>query len=150
MHRHYYFEKHVKIRFSLYWRPTHRYRVMTIIFFSLNLFLKFYNTSCGLQSDRLTHIPPLGKNTHAVINASHSNGSVLGKAQVTDNSSDMFVFILTGFGVSIMPLLPGMPRTLRFPAFVTVPARARLPRHIIQCWRDSMKIGCNFDMGRVK
>lgn len=74
----------------------------------------------------LTPVPP-GKKFNRIIFVGHSYGSVLGNAQATNHPSDISAFILTGFGVSIIPVALGLPQTVPFPASLYSPRFAGYP-----------------------
>ena len=57
----------------------------------------------------------------------HSYGSVLGNLQATNHPGDISAFILTGYGVSIIPVAAQLPQTGLFPAALYAPRFAGLP-----------------------
>lgn len=56
-----------------------------------------------------------------VIFVGHSYGSVLGNEMATNHPTDIAAFVLTGFGVSIIPVALDLPQTALFPAFLYAP-----------------------------
>ncbi|MCJ1459451.1 hypothetical protein MMC28_009830 [Mycoblastus sanguinarius] len=62
-----------------------------------------------------------------VIFVGHSYGSVLGNAQATNHPGDIAAFILTGFGVSGIPVAVDLPQTVLEPADLYAPRFAGLP-----------------------
>ena len=58
----------------------------------------------------------VGRKFNRVIYVGHSYGSILGNAQATNHPSDIAAFILTGYGVSIIPVAADLPQTVPFPA----------------------------------
>jgi len=57
-----------------------------------------------------------GRTFNRIIYVGHSYGSILGNAQATNHPTDISAFILTGFGVSIIPVAADLPQTAPFPA----------------------------------
>ncbi|KAI4161742.1 MAG: hypothetical protein LQ342_004574 [Letrouitia transgressa] len=57
-----------------------------------------------------------GRTFNKVIFVGHSYGSVLGNAQATIHPKDIDAFILTGYGVSIIPVAAQLPQTVLVPA----------------------------------
>ena len=70
---------------------------------------------------------PPGKKFNRIIYVGHSYGSVLGNAQATNHPGDISAFILTGYGVSIIPVALDLPQTVPFPAFLYSPRFAGFP-----------------------
>ncbi|CAD6592451.1 MAG: hypothetical protein ASARMPRED_006296 [Alectoria sarmentosa] len=68
-----------------------------------------------------------GKTFNRVIFVGHSYGSILGNAQATNHPGDISAFILTGYGVSIIPVAADLPQTVPFPADLYAPRFAGLP-----------------------
>lgn len=62
-----------------------------------------------------------GRTFNKVIFVGHSYGSVLGNDMATNHPSDIAAFILTGFGVSIIPVAVDLPQTVLFPADLYAP-----------------------------
>ena len=58
-----------------------------------------------------------------VIFVGHSYGSILGNAQATNHPDDIAAFVLTGYGVSIIPVAADLPQTLPLPAQIYDPGR---------------------------
>ncbi|MCJ1224190.1 hypothetical protein MMC12_000834 [Toensbergia leucococca] len=62
-----------------------------------------------------------------VIFVGHSYGSVLGNAQATNHPGDIAAFILTGFGVSAIPVAAGLPQVVPISAELYAPRFAGFP-----------------------
>lgn len=62
-----------------------------------------------------------GKTFNRIIFVGHSYGSILGNAQATNHPGDISAFILTGYGVSIIPVAADLPQTVPFPAALYAP-----------------------------
>ncbi|KAL9129979.1 MAG: hypothetical protein Q9175_007143 [Cornicularia normoerica] len=56
-----------------------------------------------------------------IIYVGHSYGSIIGNAQATNHPGDICALILTGSGVSIIPVAAHLPQTISFPAFHYAP-----------------------------
>ena len=68
-----------------------------------------------------------GRKFTKVIYAGHSYGSVLGNNLATNNPTDIAAYILTGYGVSIIPVAVDLPQVGLFPAALYAPRFAGFP-----------------------
>ena len=82
--------------------------------------------SYHLTTQNLTRSTP-GKAFSRIIFVGHSYGSVLGNAQATNHPTDISAFILTGYGVSGIPVAADLPQTVLEPANIYSPRFATLP-----------------------
>jgi len=69
----------------------------------------------------------IGKAFNKIIFVGHSYGSVLGNSQATNYPGDIAAFILTGYGVSGIPVAVDLPQTVLIPADIYSPRFAGLP-----------------------
>ena len=68
-----------------------------------------------------------GTTFNRVIFVGHSYGSVIGNEQATNHPDDIAAFILTGYGVSGIPVATDLPQTVLVPADTYSPRFANLP-----------------------
>ena len=90
---------------------------------------------------RVSYLSPLfkngidsssGKKFNRVVFVGHSYGSVLGNAQATNHPDDISAFVLTGYGVSILPVAAQLPQTLPISAALYSPKFAdRSPAYLV-------------------
>ncbi|MCJ1362775.1 hypothetical protein MMC16_001881 [Acarospora aff. strigata] len=57
-----------------------------------------------------------GRTFSRVVFVGHSYGSILGNMMATTHPTDIAAYILTGYGVSVIPVAAGLPQTVPFPA----------------------------------
>ena len=69
----------------------------------------------------------IGITFNRVIFVGHSYGSVIGNEQATNHPDDIAAFILTGYGVSGIPVATDLPQTVLVPADTYSPRFANLP-----------------------
>ena len=74
----------------------------------------------------------IGKTFNRVIFVGHSYGSVIGNEQATNHPGDIDAFILTGYGVSGIPVAADLPQTVLIPADTYSPRFAsRAPGYLV-------------------
>jgi len=68
-----------------------------------------------------------GRSFTRVVFVGHSYGSVLGNDMATNHPGDIAAYVLTGYGVSVVPVAAGLPQTLLLPAALFSARFAGLP-----------------------
>ncbi|KAI9853219.1 MAG: hypothetical protein M1830_006740 [Pleopsidium flavum] len=68
-----------------------------------------------------------GRSFTRVVFVGHSYGSILGNDMATNHPGDIAAYVLTGYGVSVVPVAAALPQTLPLPASLYSPRFAGFP-----------------------